>query len=104
MVKLLTLSNSLEFEQITQQELSLVAFEAPWSSPCRLQHKILVKFGQKYSGTLAIARIDVERHQRIARRCNIQTVPTLIMYRKRKEIKRSVGLQSSETLSEFIQL
>jgi len=103
MVELLTLSNSLEFKRITQQELSLVAFGTFWSSPCRIQHEILVNFMRKYSGILTIARVDVQRHQEIARKCNIQTVPTLIMYKKNGEIKRAVGLQSIETLYEFIQ-
>ncbi len=103
MVELLTLSNSLEFKRITQQELSLVAFGTSWSSPCRIQYEILVNFMRKYSNILAIARVDVERHQGIARKCNIQTVPTLIIYRKNREIKRTVGLHSIETLYEFIQ-
>lgn len=103
MAELQTLSNSLEFQHIIQQEFSLVAFGTPWSSPCRIQHEILVKFVKRYSNILAIARVDVERHQQIAQKCNIQTVPTLIIYRKSKEIKRLVGLQSKESLLEFIQ-
>lgn len=103
MVELLTLSNSLEFERIIRQQLSLVAFGTLWSHPCRIQYKILVNFIRKYSGILVIGRVDVERHPGIARKCNIQTVPTLIIYRKNKEIKRTVGLQSIETLYELIQ-
>lgn len=103
MVELLTLSNSLEFKGIIQQELSLVAFGTSWSSPCRIQYEILVNFMRKYSNILAIAKVDVERHEGIARKCNIQTVPTLIIYRKNREIKRTVGLQSIKTLYEFIQ-
>jgi len=103
MVELLTLSNSLEFKRITQQELSLIAFGTSWSSPCRIQYKTLINFTRKYSGILEIASVDVEKHQEIARKCNIQTVPTFILYRDNREIKRTVGLQSIETLYEFIQ-
>lgn len=104
MIELLTLSSSLEFEQITNLELSLVVFGTPWSYPCRIQHKILVNFMRNHSGLLSIARVDVESHQEIARTCKIQTVPTLIMYRRTREIKRSVGIQSREALAEFIQM
>lgn len=103
MVELLALSNSLEFKQMTQEGLSLVAFGTSWSSPCRVQYKTLINFTRKYRGILAIASVDVEKHQGIAQKCNIQSVPTLIMYRKNKEIKRTVGIQSIETLYEFIQ-
>ncbi len=103
MIELLTLSNSLEFEQITQQELSLVAFGTPWSYPCRMQYEVLINFLRESRSKLTIARIDVERHQRIARRCTIQTVPTLIIFRNSKEIKRTIGLQSIEMLHEIVQ-
>lgn len=104
MNELLTLSSSLEFERIINLELSLVAFGTPSSYPCRMQHEILINFLRTHSGLPAIARVDVERHQEIARTCNIQTVPTLIIYRRTKEIKRSVGIQSREALAEFIQV
>jgi thioredoxin 1 len=103
MVELLTVSNSLDFERIIEQELSLLAFGTPWSYPCRMQYRELLNFIRQYSGVLKIARLDVERHQKIARKCNIQTVPTLIMYSNSEEIKRTVGLQSMETLHEFVQ-
>ena len=104
MVELLTLSNSEELERVTQKELSLIAFGTPWSSPCRIQYKILVNFRRRYRGIMAIAQVDVEEHPGIARRCDIQTVPTLIVYRKSREIKRLVGLQSDNTLGAIIQV
>jgi len=98
MIKLLTLSNTAEFERITEQELSLIAFGTPWSSPCQSQYKILVHLIQRYAGSMTIARVDVEKHPGIARKGNIQTVPTLIVYKKGGEMKRLVGLQSLKTL------
>lgn len=102
MSELLTLSNSAEFERITEQELSLIAFGTPRSSPCRNQQKILVNFMQKYGDSTAIARVDVEKYPGIARKGKIQTVPTLIVYRKGCEMRRLVGLQSFETLHALI--
>lgn len=102
MIELLTLSNTEEFERITEQELSLIAFGTPWSSPCQNQHKILVNFMKRYRGIMVIARVDVEKYPGIARKSNIQTVPTLIVYRKGGEMKRLVGLQSLKTLHALI--
>lgn len=104
MVEPITLLNYEEFEGVTQRDLSLVAFGTPWSSPCQDQYRIFVSFCRKYSGTLVIARVDVEKHPKIAQKCNIQTVPTLILFRNGKEINRLFGLQSAETLNEIIQV
>lgn len=102
MSELLTLSNRVEFESLIQQELSLIAFGTPWSSPCRQQHEILMNFARHWRGTMVVARIDVEKHSSVARKCNIQTVPTLIVYSKKRERKRLVGVQSLEMLDEII--
>lgn len=101
--EMLTVSNSEEFEIVRQKELSLIAFGTPWSSPCQVQHMILVSFTMKHKELIANSLVDVEKYPMIARKCNIQTVPTLIIYRKRREIRRLVGLQSVETLNTLIQ-
>ena len=103
MTELRLLSNFEEFESVTQKELSLIAFGTPWSSPCQIQYKILMNCMRKYRGIMAMAQVDVERHPGIARRANIQTVPTLIVYRKSREIKRLIGLQYDDTLGTIIQ-
>ncbi|GAB6193697.1 thioredoxin family protein [Desulfocastanea catecholica] len=103
MKELITVSTSPEFVGITRQDLSLIAFGTPWSSPCRRQYQVLVNFMRIYNGELAIARVDVERHPEIARKCHIQTVPTLIVYRKSREVKRAIGLQSVQTLTVLLQ-
>ena len=104
MIELLTLTNPEEFENVTQQKLSLVTFGTPWSSPCRNQSKVLMNFIRKYNGILVIARVDVEKHPDISKKYNIQTVPTLIVYRNKREIKRLVGLQSIENLKTLVQV
>ena len=102
MTELLTLSNTKDFDRIAKQELSLIAFGITWSTPCQNQHKILVNFMKKYRGRLAVVRVDVEKNTEIARKENIQTVPTLIVYRKGEEMKRLVGLQSLKTVHALI--
>ena len=103
MIELLTLSNVEEFERVTQQDLSVIVFGTLWSIPCRNQYKIFYDFIRKYNCDMVIAQVDIEKHPGIARKCNIQTVPTLIVYRKHKEIKRSVGLQFVENIHALIQ-
>jgi thioredoxin 1 len=94
----ITLLNSADFARVTRQDLSLIAFGTPWSSPCQSQHKILARLTKSYGDIMTIARVDVESHPGIAEKSNIQTVPTLIVYRKNMEVKRLVGLQSLHAL------
>lgn len=102
MIQSLTLLNSEQFGKVTNQELSLIAFGVPWSPPCQSQHKILVTLTTSYGDIMTIARVDVENYPEIAEKNNIQTVPTLIVYKKNKEIKRLVGFQSFAALQTLV--
>ncbi len=103
MIELITVLTFQEFASISEQDLSLIAFGTPWSSPCRHQYQILVNFMRTCKGKLVIGRVDVEKNPEIARKCTIQTVPTLIVYRKSREVKRALGVQSVETLTALLQ-
>ena len=96
------LLNTEEFTTVRCLDLSLIAFGIPWSSPCQNQHKILVTLKKKSAGIVTIARVDVESHPEIAEKINIQTVPTLVVYQKNREIKRLVGLQSFTALQALL--
>lgn len=103
MAELLTLSNSDELEKVSRQELSLVYFGTTWSAPCRSQYKVFLNFMSKYNGIIIIAWVDVEKHPKIAQKCNIQTIPTLIVYRESKELRRMVGVQSIENINALLE-
>jgi thioredoxin 1 len=96
------LLNTEEFTTIRCLDLSLIAFGIPWSSPCQNQHKILVSLTKNCTGIMTIARVDVESHPEIAEKINIQTVPTILVYQKNREIKRMVGLQSFTVLQTLL--
>ncbi len=64
---------------------------------------MFVNFIRKYRGVMPIARVDVEKHPEIGTKCNIQTVPTLIVYRKSEEIRRMVGVQSLENINALLE-
>lgn len=96
------LLNTEEFTTVRCLDLSLIAFGIPWSSPCQNQHKILVSLTKKSAGIVTIARVDVESHPEIAEKINIQTVPTLVVYQKNREIMRLVGLQSFTALQALL--
>lgn len=82
----------------------MITFGSPRSSPCKNQYEIFLHFIREYGNIVVIGRVDAEKYPEIAERCNIQTVPTLIIFRKKREIKRAVGLQSVENIKSLLQL
>ncbi len=103
MAQLVNLSNALEFDTITGQQSCLVTFIAKWSDPCRRQSDILSNFITNHKHDLNVAIINVEEFSQIATKCNIQTLPTLLLYNKGKEVNRFVGLQDIPALNKLVE-
>ena len=51
----------------------------------------------------AVAKVDVDRHQRLAQQLGAQGVPTLVVFADGKPVERVVGAQDRATLDQLIQ-
>lgn len=96
-----------EFLDIIQSEKpTLVDFYATWCGPCKMQAPILEQVKDKVGDKATIVKIDIDRNPELANKYRVQSVPTLIMFKKGQAGWRAVGVQSEDTLvgkiNEFI--
>ncbi|KXT29112.1 thioredoxin [Candidatus Phytoplasma oryzae] len=87
---------------INKEENVLVDFFANWCAPCQRLMPILEKL-KKERKDIKIVKIDIDLNQDLLLDNNIKSFPTLILYKKGKEIKRKIGFCSFEELLIFIQ-
>ena len=78
----------------------VVDFWAVWCGPCSLQSPELAKFQRAHEGEVKTVKINVDEEQALASEFGVQAIPTLILFKDGKEVKRAVGLQSVEKLEE----
>ncbi|MFP3911758.1 MAG: thioredoxin family protein [Desulfobacteraceae bacterium] len=90
------------FEKAIEEGVTLMDFNAPWCAPCRSQEPILEELAQKFQGKASVAAMNLDENRDIAVRLGILSIPTLIIFKNRKEIQRFVGLQPEATLSEAL--
>ncbi|MBN2062076.1 MAG: thioredoxin fold domain-containing protein [Deltaproteobacteria bacterium] len=83
--------------------LVLVDFGAPWCAPCSLQEPIIRQLAIQFKGKALVGAVNIDESYDMALNLGIQSIPTLILYKNGKEIKRFVGLQSEITLSEALE-
>lgn len=80
----------------------LVDFWAEWCHPCRLVAPILEEIAAEHAGAITIAKLDVDENPETARRYEVMSIPTLILFSGGAEQKRIVGARpKAQLLSEL---
>lgn len=95
----IVLSRHDDLNEMIKEGLSLVDFNAPWCGPCRSQEPIIDHLEKGYDGKAAFVKVNIDEHSDIAMELGIQSIPTIIIFKQGREIRRLVGLQTAGTLS-----
>jgi len=84
----------------------LVDFWAEWCGPCKMIAPILEEIADEHAGTLRIAKVNVDDAPDLARRFDVMSIPTLILFNEGRPTKRLVGAtgksQLLDELAEFL--
>ena len=94
------LSNSNEFEQEIQGPVVVVDFYADWCGPCQMLAPVLEQLEKETS--IKIVKINVDEIPDIARAFRIMSIPTLMLFKDGKFVKKELGYMPLERLREFI--
>ncbi len=88
------------FDSAVSSGTVLVDFWATWCGPCRKQLEIIgdvIESNRVPAGT-RIAKIDIDEAPALARKFNIEVVPTLILFKDGAPVKRIVGAKGKAAL------
>jgi thioredoxin 1 len=91
-----------EFKQVISRGIALVDFDLPWCASGRIQEKIMDSLARRFHQHASVLAVNVDKIESIAVEFDIHHVPTLIFFKKGKEIRRFIGLQSEEILENAI--
>ena len=84
----------------------LVDFWAEWCGPCKLIAPILEELAVDHAGSLKIFKVDVDDALEVARRHEIMSIPTLVVFQDGIAKKRLIGAKGKgqllQELAEFL--
>jgi thioredoxin 2 len=80
----------------------LVDFWAPWCGPCRMMAPAYEKAAQRLEPNLRVAKLNTEDAQQIAMQYNIQSIPTLALFKGGREISRKMGAMDAALIEAWM--
>lgn len=89
-------------ELINGETPVLVDFYADWCGPCKTMKPILEEVKSRVKENATIIKIDVDKNPAAAGAYRVQSIPTLILFRKGKIQWRQAGVVSAKDLEEII--
>ena len=94
-------TENFESEVLNADKTVLVDFYADWCGPCKMLLPILERFAEA-NPAVDIFEINVDDAPALSEKFGVESIPTLLLIKDGKEVKRLIGLQNEASLSALI--
>jgi thioredoxin 2 len=72
---------------------------APWCGPCRMIAPVVEELATEMSGRVRVGKLNVDENPATAARFGVQSIPTLLVLKRGREIDRIVGVQPKSEIA-----
>jgi thioredoxin 1 len=79
-------------DHINGEKPVLVDFYADWCGPCKMMAPSIVDVKKRMGERAIVLKMDIDKNPAYAARYNIQSIPTLIIFKNGKIMWRQMGV------------
>lgn len=90
--KLVVLTDASFVKQLSEG-VCLVDFWAPWCMPCKMLGPVISQLADEIGDQAKICKLNVDDHKKMATKYGVKGIPTVILFKDGKPVKRFVGVK-----------
>jgi thioredoxin len=88
--------------QVRSTNIVLVDFGAEWCPPCKKMEPVLDAFMKQNNKKLTLVKMDGGIETALMKSLKVEALPTFILYKNGKEVKRKQGLVTQEEFNSWL--
>ncbi len=84
-------------EDCLKEGITIVDFYADWCGPCQMMGEVLEKLTD-----INIIKVNTDSHEELAREFGVMSIPTLVFFKDKKQIKKEIGFKTKEEIEKIL--
>ena len=95
-------ADNFDSEVLQSSTPVLVDFWAEWCGPCKMIGPIIDQIADENDGKAKVGKVNIDDHQQLAVQYNVQSIPTLIVFKNGQIAEQKVGGMSKTDLQAML--
>lgn len=90
-----------DFDSLVKEGVHVIDFYADWCGPCKILSPIVDEVAEE-NEKIKVVKINIDQEENLAVEYQILSIPTLVVIKNGKEVKRSVGVVDKEEILDLV--
>lgn len=95
-------NENFETEVMKSNQTVLVDFWAVWCGPCQMIAPVVHELAEEMP-EIKVGKVNVDEQMELSRQYRVMSIPTLIIFKDGKEVKRIVGVTAKNDIKAALQ-